>query len=121
MSDRVSAEARSQNFGQSEGEGIIRCDACPVLCRIRPGRAGACSRYANEGGRLVRTDPALALAQAVEAGGPVVMPPSRQGFGSRLIRQVLASDLGAELSMSFQPTGLICTIAAPIPCQENAA
>ncbi|WP_270933961.1 6-hydroxynicotinate reductase [Falsiroseomonas oryzae] len=72
MSDRVSAQARSEKFGQSEGEGIIRCDACPVLCRIRPGRAGACSRYANEDGRLVRTDPALALARTVESGGPVV-------------------------------------------------
>lgn len=70
--DRVSAEARSQKFGQAEGEGIIRCDACPVLCRIRPGRAGACARYANQDGQLVRTDPAIALAQTVEAGGPVV-------------------------------------------------
>ena len=70
--DRVSVEARSQKFGQSEGEGIIRCDACPVLCRIRPGRAGACSRYANEDGKLVRSDPALALARTVEVGGPVV-------------------------------------------------
>jgi len=69
---RVSAEARSQKFGAAEGEGIIRCDACPVLCRIRPGRAGACARYANENGRLVRTDPALALAHSVEAGRPVV-------------------------------------------------
>jgi hypothetical protein len=43
-----------------------------VLCRIRPGRAGACSRYANEGGTLVRTDPAVLLAHQVEAGGPVV-------------------------------------------------
>lgn len=66
------AQTHSQKFGQSEGEGIIRCDACPVLCRIRPGRAGACSRYANEDGRLVRTDPAVTLAHAVEAGGPVV-------------------------------------------------
>ena len=72
MSDRVSAQARSEKFGQAEGEGIIRCDACPVLCRIRPGRAGACSRYANEDGRLVRTDPAVALAQAVETGGKLV-------------------------------------------------
>ena len=72
MSDRVSAAARSQQFGQSEGEGIIRCDACPVLCRIRPGRAGACSRYANESGQLIRTDAALTLAQAVEAGAPLV-------------------------------------------------
>ncbi|WP_426956635.1 6-hydroxynicotinate reductase [Muricoccus radiodurans] len=66
------AQARSDKFGQSEGEGIVRCDACPVLCRIRPGRAGACSRYANDNGQLIRTDPAVILARAVEAGGPVV-------------------------------------------------
>lgn len=73
MAERAfDAQAHSERFGQSEGEGIIRCDACPVLCRIRPGRAGACSRYANEAGRLVRTDPAVTLARTVEAGGPVV-------------------------------------------------
>jgi hypothetical protein len=38
-------------------EGIVRCDACPVLCRIRAGQTGACDRYANHGGRLVRLDP----------------------------------------------------------------
>ncbi|QYU66006.1 hypothetical protein J4558_13420 [Leptolyngbya sp. 15MV] len=72
MSDKVSAAARSEKFGQSEGEGIIRCDACPVLCRIRPGRSGACSRYANENGQLIRTDPALLLARAVQTGAPLV-------------------------------------------------
>jgi hypothetical protein len=73
MSDRVSAEARSLKFGAAEGDqGIVRCDACPVLCRIRPGRSGACSRYANEAGHLVRTDQAVALARAVDSGGPVV-------------------------------------------------
>jgi len=45
-------------------EGLVRCDACPVLCRIRPGRAGACDRYANDNGRLVRVDP-LVVAQRV--------------------------------------------------------
>ena len=55
--DKLSLEARSKKFGAAEGEGIVRCDACPILCRIRPGRAGACSRYANEGGHLVRVDP----------------------------------------------------------------
>jgi 6-hydroxynicotinate reductase len=60
---------RSAKFGASEGdEGIIRCDACPVLCRIRPGRAGACARYANQDGLLVRTDPVVLLEQAVEHG-----------------------------------------------------
>jgi CO/xanthine dehydrogenase Mo-binding subunit/aerobic-type carbon monoxide dehydrogenase small subunit (CoxS/CutS family) len=64
---------RSRKFGAAEGEdGIIRCDACPVLCRIRPGRSGACSRYANENGLLVRTDPVVLLAEAVEDGQPLV-------------------------------------------------
>ena len=34
----------------------IRCDACPVMCYIAEGRAGACDRYANHGGDLVRLD-----------------------------------------------------------------
>jgi CO/xanthine dehydrogenase Mo-binding subunit/aerobic-type carbon monoxide dehydrogenase small subunit (CoxS/CutS family) len=64
---------RSRKFGAAEGEdGIIRCDACPVLCRIRPGRSGACSRYANENGLLVRTDPVVLLAEAIDAAQPLV-------------------------------------------------
>lgn len=35
----------------------IRCDACPVLCYIAEGRSGACDRYANQGGDLIRLDP----------------------------------------------------------------
>ena len=65
--------ARSAKFGAPEGEdGIIRCDACPVLCRIRPGRAGACARYANENGLLVRTDPVVLLERAVKEGERLV-------------------------------------------------
>ncbi len=60
-------------FGAREGnEGIIRCDACPVLCRIRPGRDGACSRYANRDGMLVRTDPVLLMAQTIGGDGKLV-------------------------------------------------
>jgi 6-hydroxynicotinate reductase len=64
---------RSAKFGAAEGdEGVIRCDACPVLCRIRPGRAGACARYANQDGLLVRTDPVVLLERAVEHGDKLV-------------------------------------------------
>ncbi|MFT6304347.1 MAG: hypothetical protein ACJAY2_003551, partial [Pseudomonadales bacterium] len=42
---------------EQEANGKIRCDACPVLCYIKDGRSGACDRYANEGGELVRVDP----------------------------------------------------------------
>jgi hypothetical protein len=47
---------------------VIRCDACPVLCRIRKGQTGACDRYANHDGKLVRLDPLLVL----ERGGKAV-------------------------------------------------
>jgi len=53
-------------------DGLIRCDACPVLCRIRPGRAGACDRYANEDGRLVRVDPLLVAQRTQERDGQMV-------------------------------------------------
>ena len=42
-------------------DGIVTCDACPVLCRIRPGKTGACDRYGNTDGRLTRTDPLVVL------------------------------------------------------------
>jgi len=35
----------------------IRCDACPVMCYIADGKSGACDRYANHDGNLVRLDP----------------------------------------------------------------
>jgi len=42
----------------------IRCDACPVLCYIADGRSGACDRYANHGGDLVRLDPLTILERS---------------------------------------------------------
>ena len=52
-------------------DGLIRCDACPVLCRIKEGRSGACDRYANDGGTLVRVDPFVILERAAASGGGV--------------------------------------------------
>jgi hypothetical protein len=54
----------TERFGAREEGGIVRCDACPVLCRIRPGRSGACDRYANVDGELVRVDPVVVLRRA---------------------------------------------------------
>ena len=52
--------------------GKIRCDACPVLCFIRDGMRGACDRYANEGGRLVRVDAHVLIERTRAAGGRLV-------------------------------------------------
>jgi 6-hydroxynicotinate reductase len=50
----------------------IRCDACPVMCYIADGRSGACDRYANEGGQLIRLDPLVILENRSASGGDVV-------------------------------------------------
>jgi hypothetical protein len=34
----------------------VRCEACPVLCQISPGKLGACDRYGNVDGKLTRLD-----------------------------------------------------------------
>src|SRR3982074_2250546 len=62
----------------------IRCDACPVLCYIKPGRAGACDRYANADGQLVRLDPHVVLERAVSRGDTLVpfLEKSREGGGA---------------------------------------
>ena len=50
----------------------IRCDACPVLCYIKPGRTGSCDRYGNHNGQLVRLDPHVMLERAQSRGDSLV-------------------------------------------------
>jgi 6-hydroxynicotinate reductase len=57
----------------------IRCDACPVLCYIKRGQAGACDRYANFDGQLVRVDPHILLDRAKSQGTPLVPFLERDG------------------------------------------
>ena len=44
-----------------------------------------------------------------ESGGPPVRQPTRQGFGTRLIKG-LAQDLSAQVDLQYERGGLICTI-----------
>jgi two-component sensor histidine kinase len=55
-----------------------------------------------------------------EAGGPPVSAPRRRGFGTRLIERSLASDLDGEVRITFEPTGLVCTVDAPLTRSETA-
>ncbi len=78
---------------------------------------GALSR---EGGTIaigwtVSRDPDLRLSLSWrESGGPPVTPPTRTGFGSRLIERSLARDLAGDVKLLFATEGVVCTIAAPI-------
>lgn len=49
-----------------------------------------------------------------EHGGPVVVTPSRRGFGSRLLERAIAHELGGETQMHFDPAGAQCRFRIPL-------
>ena len=49
-----------------------------------------------------------------ERGGPPVATPDRTGFGSRMIERALALQLSGKVTIDYRPSGLVCTIDAPL-------
>ncbi len=52
----------------------VECNACPVLCQISPGRTGACDRYANQHGTLIRVDPVVFLRRSLSEPDAALVP-----------------------------------------------
>src|SRR6202171_4332175 len=75
----------------------IRCDACPVMCYIKPGAAGACDRYANHNGELVRVDPHIVLERTVSHSGRLVPFPAGGDWDGKLVHEpsVFVTAIGA--------------------------
>jgi NAD-dependent dihydropyrimidine dehydrogenase PreA subunit len=48
----------------------IQCGACPIECRISDGNLGACQRYRNENGELVRVTRIHLFSEVAGAVGP---------------------------------------------------
>ena len=70
-----------------------------------------------EAGRLdvtwkIDVDGALDLVWR-ESGGPEVTVPKRRGFGSTLIERALAMETGGRSKLSFDPSGVACSIMLP--------
>ena len=51
----------------------------------------------------------------VEEGGPQVVPPTHNGFGTWVIERGLAHELGGLVSLDYLPGGVTCTIDIPAP------
>lgn len=62
----------TREAGEARAGEKLRCDACPVMCYIAEGRTGACDRYGNVNGRIVRRDPVAVLEYRALTGGEVV-------------------------------------------------
>ncbi|MCU0597222.1 MAG: 4Fe-4S binding protein [Desulfobacterota bacterium] len=64
----------------------LPCDACPIECRIKKGNLGACQRYRNENGKLVRVTRIHPYSEVQGTVGPE--PPEA-------IRRPLITGIGA--------------------------
>lgn len=74
----------------------IRCDACPVMCYIAEGRIGACDRYANQGGQIIRCDPLTILDRRIAKGEEIKPFLAAEWDGARVTGdEVIVSAVGA--------------------------
>ncbi|HJS79712.1 MAG TPA: HWE histidine kinase domain-containing protein [Vitreimonas sp.] len=53
-----------------------------------------------------------------ESGGPPVTPPTRSGFGTRLIERSLSNDLGGEARILYLPAGVVAQMSTPLEVRE---
>jgi two-component sensor histidine kinase len=49
-----------------------------------------------------------------ETGGPQVTPPTRQGFGTRVMARMICDQLSGEVNFDWREEGVICEIATPV-------
>jgi len=49
-----------------------------------------------------------------ETGGPRVKPPTRQGFGTRVMESMIREQLKGEMRLDWRAEGLACEIALPM-------
>jgi two-component sensor histidine kinase len=56
----------------------------------------------------------------VESGGPPVREPTREGFGTRMIKRVFAVELGGVAELEFAANGLRCVVRAPAEALGSA-
>ncbi|MFC5083826.1 PAS domain S-box protein [Microvirga arabica] len=112
-----------------------RCDIDGPRVRLTPSMALALSMAVHElatnaakYGALSVSDGQVSISWSIapgeprqltlcwqERGGPPVAFPARNGFGTRLIERSLAQELAGEVSLAYVPTGVVCTVKAPLP------
>jgi PAS domain S-box-containing protein len=54
-----------------------------------------------------------------ESGGPLVAPPTREGFGARLIRQTFTAEQGGRAQIQFPPEGAHCSLVLALKDEEE--
>ena len=112
------------------GEGRIALSGPPVL--LPPGAVVTVNLAVHElatnaakHGALSRPGGTVTLTWCLEGGGlrlrweesggpPIAGPPTRRGFGSRLIEATVQTQLGGAVERDWEPGGLVCEIVVPL-------
>ena len=63
--------------------------------------------------------PRFCLTWSEQGGPPILGPPARRGFGSRLIERSFAAEVGGEVRLTYAPTGLVCRLEAPLASMQE--
>ena len=79
------------------------------MCYIAEGRSGACDRYGNSGGRIVRLDPLTILEHRAETGGAAVPFDSGESWNGELVdRRRFVTAIGAGTTYpDYKPAPVI--------------
>lgn len=54
-----------------------------------------------------------------ETGGPPVSPPTRKGFGTRVMEAMVTSQINGEISFDWRPEGLACEITTSTGVEQT--
>lgn len=73
-------------------------------CLLTQGRINVWSG-ANDGRLVIRW---------TESGGPLVTPPVHQGFGTRVMTNMMRQHKG-DMRLDWKPEGFACEIIIPLP------
>jgi len=88
-------------FSPSYDNEYPACDACPVMCRIPPSSYGACKRYFNEDGKIVRKARVHTYEEVLKLVG---------GDEERSIERPLITGIGSGTTYpDFRPSPFIVT------------
>jgi two-component system, chemotaxis family, CheB/CheR fusion protein len=78
---------------------------------VSSGRLHVVWRRPSDGGLVLRW---------TEIGGPAVGPPTRRGFGTRIIDRMIRDQLKGTVQFDWRKEGLVCEIAIPEPVPGTA-
>ena len=114
MSEHTKTDGLPQQcepFEEKLAKGKIACNACPVLCQISDGRTGACDRYANQAGALIRVDPVVFLRRTLNSHDAGLVPfDANQDWSDELLNsnEVFVTGVGSSTTYpDYKPAPFI--------------